>query len=253
MPPSRDKFPNAFEAVFLMVGLVAIEYLIGSALYDVKSVLGVHPNDLMDLAVVLANGVLFTALMQWSGLSYASLFHDSRSSPAAVMGMLALPILCLVPALHLGISSIEIGVVALFPMSSSDAAMFERMTSGGPISLIMICLVAPMVEEMLCRGVILRGFLRQYARWPAILGSALLFGLWHMNIYQCVAGFIIGVVLGWLYERTRSLWPCILLHASYNTAVMFGDDADGGTWVVALMLVTMGTLLLRRLLIARTA
>jgi len=258
MPPqSRDTFPNAFEAVFLVACLFAAEFLIGSALYDARDVLGMHPNDLMDLASVLGNGLLLTAVMQWTGLSYGALFHPARSSPLAVMGLLALPILCVVPALTLGITAIEVGVMALFPVSASDAAMFERMTSGGVISVLMTCLVAPMVEEMLFRGVILRSFLRQYRRGPAILGTALLFGLTHMNIYQCVAAFITGALMGWLYERTRSLWPGILLHASYNTAVMFGPDADGALsslhWLLILVLATAGTLMLRRLLLPRRA
>jgi membrane protease YdiL (CAAX protease family) len=209
----------------------------------------------MDLASVLGNGLLLSGVMQWSGLSYGALFHPARSSPRAVMGLLALPILCVVPALILGVTAIEEGVVALFPISRSDAEMFERMTSGGVISILMICLVAPMVEEMLFRGVILRSFLRQYRRWPAILGSALLFGLTHMNIYQCVAAFITGTLMGWLYERTRSLWPGLLLHASYNSALMFGTDADGAAspsrWLLALALATMGAVALRRLLLPR--
>ncbi|MDR7271116.1 membrane protease YdiL (CAAX protease family) [Pelomonas saccharophila] len=258
MPPSsRDTFPNAFEAAFLVACLFAVEFLIGAALYDARSVLGMHPNDLMDLASVLGNGLLLTGVMHWSGMSYGSLFHPAKSSPRAVMGMLALPILCVVPALTLGITAIEVGVVALFPISRSDAEMFERMTSGGLISILMTCLVAPVVEEMLFRGVILRSFLRQYQRWPAILGTALLFGLVHMNIYQCVAAFITGTLMGWLYERTRSLWPSILLHASYNSAVMFGPDADSALssvhWLLILVLAVAGTVMLRRLLLPRTA
>lgn len=254
-PPTRDTFPNAFEAVFLVACLFAAEFLIGTALYDARAVLGMHTNELMDLASVLGNGLLLTGVMQWTGLSYGSLFHPAKSSPAAVVGLLALPLLCVVPALTAGITAIEVGVVALFPVSASDAEMFERMTSGGLISLLMICIVAPMVEEMLFRGVILRSFLRQYDRWPAILGTALLFGLVHMNIYQCVAACITGTLMGWLYERTRSLWPSILLHASYNTAVMFGPDASNGLsslhWLLILVLVAAGTLMLRTLLLPR--
>lgn len=258
MPPHpRDTFPNAFEAVFLVACLFAAEFLIGTALYDARSVLGMHPNDLADLASVLGNGVLLTAVMQWSGLSYGSLFHPAKSSPRAVMGMLALPVLCVVPALTLVITAIEGVVVALFPISASDAALFERMTSGGLISVLMTCLVAPVVEEMLFRGVILRSFLRQYPRGPAILGTALLFGLTHLNVYQGVAAFITGTLMGWLYERTRSLWPSILLHASYNTAVMFDADADGAfsptRWLLALALALLGTVMLRRLLLPRRA
>lgn len=41
-----------------------------------------------------------------------------------------------------------------------------------------------------------------------------------MNIYQFVVGLSLGVLLGWLYERAKSLWPCILLHGAYNSALM---------------------------------
>ncbi|HET9446709.1 MAG TPA: CPBP family intramembrane glutamic endopeptidase, partial [Steroidobacteraceae bacterium] len=70
--------------------------------------------------------------------------------------------------------------------------------------------------EMLFRGVMLRAFLRQYSRTFAILWSATLFGVAHLNLYQMVTALAIGIVAGWLYERCRSLWPCILLHAAYN-------------------------------------
>lgn len=258
MPPrSRDTFPNALEAAFLVACLFAVEFILGAALYDAQSLLGMDPSDLMSVALVLANGLLLTAVMQWSGLGYASLFHDSSSSPSAVMGLLALPILCLLPALTLFNLSVGVMVVTLFPMSPSDAAMFERMNAGGLVSVLMACLVAPLVEEMLFRGVILRSFLRQYERWPAILGSALLFGLSHMNIYQGVAASVGGVVMGWLYERTRSLWPSILLHAGYNTLLMFGFDNETALspicWLLAVLLAFAGTALLRRLLLPRNA
>jgi hypothetical protein len=193
--------------------------------------------------------------MQWSGLGYASLFHPARSSPWAVMGLLALPILSLLPALTLGMGALEAVVVALFPISASDAAMFERMDSGGWVAVLMASLIAPMVEEMLFRGIILRSFLNQYRRWPSIFGSALLFGLSHMNVYQGVVAFIGGIVMGWLYERTRSLWPSILLHAGYNTALMVELSQDNviwpARWLVAILLAMAGTAMLHRLLLPR--
>jgi len=72
------------------------------------------------------------------------------------------------------------------------------------------------LEEMLFRGVILRGFLQHYPPGLAIAGSAIVFGLAHMNLYQFVVAFVIGGLSGWLYARTRSLLPSIVLHACYN-------------------------------------
>lgn len=251
MPP-RDTFPNAFEAVFLVFCLFAAEVLIGAGLQDAHALLGLAPQELDGLVTVLANGVLFTGVMQYTGMGYAQLFHASSTSRRALVGTLLLPVLCLVPALILSMAALLTVVQDLFPISASDQAMFERMASGGLASVILVSLVAPTVEEMLFRGVMLRSFLRQYPRWPAILGSAALFGLAHMNVYQFTVGLVLGTVSGWLYERTRSLWPSILLHASYNTALGLAFDdswlASPITWLVAFVLAFGSTTLLQRLL-----
>ena len=56
-----------------------------------------------------------------------------------------------------------------------------------------------------------------------------------MNAYQFFTGAVIGIVSGWLYERTRSLWPSILLHAAFNSFVVFSVNIDVGgsaaTWL----------------------
>ncbi|WP_245725426.1 CPBP family intramembrane glutamic endopeptidase [Pandoraea oxalativorans] len=82
------------------------------------------------------------------------------------------------------------------------------------------CRFAPVVEEMLFRGIVLRGFLTQYPSGTAIAHSAAVFGLAHLNIYQVVTLPLIGLILGKMYERTRSILPGILLHMAYNTAVV---------------------------------
>jgi len=250
--PQRDTFPNAFEAVFLIFCLFAAELLIGAGLQDAHALLGLTPQEMDGLVTVLANGVLFTGVVQYTGLGYAELFHASSTSRRALVGTLLLPVLCLVPALILSMTSVLLVVQDLFPISVSDQALFERMASGGLASVILASLVAPMVEEMLFRGVILRSFLRLYPRWPAILGSAALFGFAHLNVYQFAVGLVLGTVSGWLYERTRSLWPSIVLHAGYNTALGLAFDdswlASPTSWLVAFMLAFGSTTLLQRLL-----
>ncbi|WP_234733150.1 CPBP family intramembrane glutamic endopeptidase [Tellurirhabdus bombi] len=79
-----------------------------------------------------------------------------------------------------------------------------------------VVLAAPILEEVLFRGVILDGFLKQYNPAKAIVWSAVLFGIIHLNPAQAVGGFLIGLALGWLYYRTQSLWLCIFLHFVNN-------------------------------------
>jgi membrane protease YdiL (CAAX protease family) len=66
----------------------------------------------------------------------------------------------------------------------------------------------------------LRAFLERYPRGLAISYSALYFGAAHLNIYQFFLAFLLGLLLGWLYERSRSLVPCIVLHGALNTTVV---------------------------------
>ncbi|MDQ2793340.1 MAG: CPBP family intramembrane metalloprotease [Bacteroidota bacterium] len=63
----------------------------------------------------------------------------------------------------------------------------------------------------------LNGLLRNQRPWVAIGQSALLFGLIHFNPAQSVRAALLGLLLGWLYYRTRSLGLCIGLHALNNS------------------------------------
>jgi membrane protease YdiL (CAAX protease family) len=94
------------------------------------------------------------------------------------------------------------------------------MVSGGVVAVITTCVIAPFVEEMLFRGLFLRSFLWNYGALRAIIFSSLLFGAAHLNVYQFVIASTLGLLSGWLYVATRSLWPCIFEHAIYNSGVM---------------------------------
>jgi uncharacterized protein len=92
-----------------------------------------------------------------------------------------------------------------------------------------------------------------------LLGSVTLFAIAHLNVYQLVTALAVGIVAGWLYERTRSLWPCMLLHASYNAFVtysyeLFAQMSGHATMLYALafrLAIASGLLLLRILMPSR--
>lgn len=263
MNQEREMFPTAIEATLLIAGLFAVEMLIGAALHDAKSTSGIDPRDVAGAVAVLGNGVLFSLLMHYKRATYASLFHASKTSVAATIGTLTLPILSVVPGLTLAVWTLQTILVELFPVSRWQQAMFDQMMSNGFASVVTVCFIAPVLEEMLFRGVILRSFLLQYTRWKAILGSAFLFGLAHLNVYQFLVGAVLGTVSGWLYERTRSLWPSILLHGAYNatvSAIYYSSSSDEMMlgwrpstifWATACILAFGGTVVIQRLLLGR--
>lgn len=84
--------------------------------------------------------------------------------------------------------------------------------------ILSIAVMAPLVEELLFRGAI-QGHLQRSGKRPrtAILLSALIFGLIHVNPAQVPFAFCIGLVFGWLYYRTGSVVPGILGHFLNNS------------------------------------
>lgn len=81
------------------------------------------------------------------------------------------------------------------------------------------CLLVPLTEELVFRGAILRSLLkwRPASHWWMIAFSALLFSAAHMNPAQMPHAFIVGLLLGWMYYRTRSIVPAVAFHWSNNT------------------------------------
>jgi membrane protease YdiL (CAAX protease family) len=83
---------------------------------------------------------------------------------------------------------------------------------------ITICVIAPFFEEILFRGILLRGILQNKINPAVAIGlSAFLFGLAHLNPWQFMGAGILGIAFGFVYYRTKSLWLCIFLHALNNT------------------------------------
>ena len=79
-------------------------------------------------------------------------------------------------------------------------------------------LLAPVCEELVFRGAVLRALLRWTPRhWIAIAFSALFFALIHANPAQMPHAFLIGLLLGWLYYRTDSIVPGIVYHWVNNS------------------------------------
>lgn len=103
--------------------------------------------------------------------------------------------------------------------------MMEPMMKSGflPI-LIAVSIAAPFFEEIVFRGIILNDFRKIFPIWLAILTQALLFGFFHGNWIQGVYATLLGIVLGIVYYKYRSIWAVIVLHFSYNTISLLIDQ-----------------------------
>lgn len=83
--------------------------------------------------------------------------------------------------------------------------------------IIAVTLFGPFIEELIFRGAITRFLLEKYNPKSAIVISALIFGLVHMNPVQIIGGFFMGLLLGWIYYKTKSILPVFIVHVINNS------------------------------------
>ena len=85
------------------------------------------------------------------------------------------------------------------------------------VMLFIIGIFGPFSEELVFRGVIYQGYKRSGTAFQAMLLSALLFALMHMNFNQAAYAFVIGLMVILLVEATGSIWSSILFHMIFNS------------------------------------
>ena len=95
--------------------------------------------------------------------------------------------------------------------------VMKQMT-GGPIwaSFLVVAIFAPIFEEWLCRGMVLRGLLTKMKPVWAIVISALFFAVIHANPWQALNAFLIGLLMGYVYYKTGSLILTMIIHFVNN-------------------------------------
>ena len=85
--------------------------------------------------------------------------------------------------------------------------------------IILYGLISPLAEEIIFRGIVYNRLYRNYNELFAIIGSPLLFGLYHGNYVQALYGFIMGLMIVLTYERYGAFVHTYLIHAAANIAV----------------------------------
>ena len=117
------------------------------------------------------------------------------------------------------LSELDNAVISVLPMPEIFQDIFQVMVGKKTSylsALFSAVVIAPLTEEIVHRGIILKGLLAHYTQNWAIIWSAILFGLMHLNPWQFPIAFILGLVFAYWFIQTGSLWPAILGHALHN-------------------------------------
>ena len=120
-------------------------------------------------------------------------------------------------------------------MFESAMEYFESL----PIVILLIetCIIAPIFEEVLYRGILLKGLINKYNSKRAIVYSALIFGIAHLNIPQGINAFLLGLILGTVFYYTRSIYLCIIMHFVNNLLVNFVYYPSSEIWTNILFII----------------
>lgn len=143
--------------------------------------------------------------------------------------------------------SVLLAIGMILPLAWVESFIPESMTKdvmGGLLvkalssveGYFVICMLAPLAEEVVFRGAIISAIIEWGSKKMkkkkdvltsddnvriesvAIVVSALLFALVHLNPAQIPHALIAGVLLGWVYARTRSILPCFIIHWINNSS-----------------------------------
>ena len=227
-PPPQAPVPADRLGWLALVGALALFFLIGVPLQMVNAGAGIWFTE-----VFLFFGFGW-ALVRWSGRSpvaYLGLSWPGGWPMAFALGIaVANYFAAVIPLQFLAQLVAPQAWVEMFDQTQ----VFERQR-GLDLFLAMTGAVAaaPIGEEIIFRGLLLQGLLRRgVLMLPAVVASAAIFSLCHVNLIGLPALFELGLVFGLLYARTRSVLPGMVAHLGSNlTATLLyvaGKGQDSG-------------------------
>jgi membrane protease YdiL (CAAX protease family) len=223
--PCREKkeyLPNIKKSIGLLMFYELLAQLVLSLILLMASrIMNINIQDSLLMSALTIVGLILTVKMlrRKYTVDIKSMFSMKK-----VKAIYFIPITISMAGLHILVAEISNFTTRLIPINDFWKNAFNAALGDASVwkVLISIAVVAPIVEEVLFRGLILKGYLKHYSVRKSLIISSLLFGIAHFNPWQFVTAVIIGVAIGWFYERTDSLVPAVYAHALNNSmAVIF--------------------------------
>lgn len=217
----------AIGAMLLLFGIALAQTMVVSLGLDAKIPLQNALSQLVMQCCIFSPVGLYTYYkIRSTHHSFGDFGLSIREKPHWQMGVwasiLCIPILIALSAL-MGVISTLLG----FDTQNVAHELLETIHKTKELGTLIILLVsaiiaAPLFEEFIFRGYLLQGMrdvISQKTPWVNVIISSVIFAGIHANVSQwqtMPALFILGCMLGWMYEKSGSLWPCIILHATFN-------------------------------------
>ncbi len=233
---SDDRFPNIWVCLGWVVLFLALQLVSGVAVVGIA--LGL--DDSGRGALELAQDLSFVALPTILSLILASFvmlgllwLHLKKHDRAARIGLTCWSSLGFWWTIGWSVGLIGLGLAfnylyAAYAIPDIDSqGQMRKLFAALPdtfvnqaLLFLAVALIAPLLEELLFRGLLQTALMKYLPAWGAILASALVFGLVHGQLYAFPALVGMGAVFGVLYHKTGSLRVTILAHSLNNAAAL---------------------------------
>ncbi|MCL4179371.1 MAG: CPBP family intramembrane metalloprotease [Verrucomicrobia bacterium] len=217
--PPRPAWPPSIGRALAMLGVYLGSMLVLGSVFSVVDLL---TGEFVGALVAQSAAMVFAAVVTLA-LSRAVLCLDWRSAirraGGRVPGGVWAPVIVLFAAGYPLVVQIALITHLLLPMPEFLSKLFDELLGAQDQVLpafLLLTVIAPLVEEFVCRGWLMPALLDRWRPSRAIALTALIFGLMHLNPWQFFYAFYLGLWLGWVYARTRSIWPCVAGHAMNN-------------------------------------
>jgi membrane protease YdiL (CAAX protease family) len=225
----RKNYPKIKNAVLLCLLLIGIQLGLGGIIGLIIGLFGFGTDSMLyGLGIIFGQIISFAIIIligyKKTGKSFNDVFFINKVSLnywiATIVFMFGFVFLS---------SELDNVLEHFLPMPSFlvdtfDSIMVEQLFI---FSIILIVIIPTITEEMLFRGIIISGFKDNYSEKKTIIVSSLLFGLIHLNPWQFISAFIVGLFSAWLCLRTKSILLCLYIHFFNNLlgliAMKFSD------------------------------
>lgn len=165
------------------------------------------------IVVLLVGGA---RLLRPGWLAHAPVARTLSETPhftRTVLGCLALA--------FLAGQSLALWLYSLGGSTGFDQSVQARQAAGPLAALVLALVAAPLAEELLFRGLLYPLLRRRVSVITSVLVTTAVFGIMHGNVVQFASTLPLAVLLALVYERTRVLWPCVLMHLGFNLVATF--------------------------------
>jgi membrane protease YdiL (CAAX protease family) len=211
-------YPGIKNALLLCLLFAAIQLLLGIITGLIIGLLGIGTVSIFYGVATIVNqlvsfGVVILIGAKKSKKKFNEIFKFNKVSWGLWLAIMVFTI-----GITLVLSEIDNIFNYLLPMPESMKNSFALIMAEQAliISIIMVGIIPAFTEEMFFRGILLGGFKENYSERKAIVMSALLFGLIHLNPWQFLSAFIIGLFSAWICIKTKSLVLSIYIHGFNN-------------------------------------